>query len=62
MDQPDAEASSNRINCSTTKVEGPPLVVVYWNVAGIRANAIDQGLAGLENEVEWVVLTLLDFL
>ena len=40
---------------------GDPLVVVYWNVAGIAAANIDYFLLDMENEVLWDVLILLEF-
>ena len=35
-----------------------PLVVVYWNVAGIAASNIDTFFFDMENEVLWDVLIL----
>ena len=48
----------SRVNSSIT---GDPLMVVYWNVAGIAAANIDQFLFDMEKEVKWDVLILIEF-
>ena len=42
-------------------IAGEPLVVVYWNVAGVAASNIDLLLNDLENEILWDVLILVEF-
>ena len=42
-------------------IAGEPLVVVYWNVAGVAARNIDLFLNDLENEILWDVLILVEF-
>ena len=48
---------ANRVNSS---IMGDPLMVVYWNVAGIAAGNIDQFLLDMENEVKWDVFILVE--
>ena len=42
-------------------IAGEPLVVVYWNVAGVATRNIDLFLNDLENEILWDVLILVEF-
>ncbi len=52
-------------SCTETKgvdstISAKPLVVVYWNVAGIAVSNIDNFLDDMENEVMWDVLILVE--
>ena len=55
--QSGAESNEGRSNT----IAGDPLVVVYWNVAGVAASNIDLFLNDLENEILWDVLILVEF-
>ena len=56
-----SDQSCTEANGVNSIVTGDPLVVVYWNVAGIAARHIDDFLFDLENEVLWDVLILIEF-
>ncbi len=45
----------------TIQAEQPPLKVVYWNVAGVRAADIDTFLEHIDVDLRWGVLILLEF-
>ena len=57
LDQSCAEARAGGDNTITAK----PLVVVYWNVAGIAVGNIDTFLDDMDQEVAWDILILVDF-
>ena len=56
-----SDQSCTEANGVNSTITGKPLVVVYWNVAGIGVGSIDDFLFDMENEVLWDVLILVEF-
>ena len=60
-DQSVAEGANVATGEHTKEVKGQPLVVVYWNVAGIPFNKVDIFWEDLGDRGRWDVLILLEF-
>ena len=57
----ESRATPRGLGGHTIQAEQPPLKVVYWNVAGVRAADIDTFLEHLDDDLRWDVLILLEF-
>ena len=57
----ESRATPRGLGGHTIQAEQPPLKVVYWNVAGVRAADIDTFLEHIDVDLRWDVLVLLEF-
>ncbi len=59
VNQSDAEVSHSISGLHTKEIMGPPLVCVYWNVAGIPFEKVNKLLEDMGDRGRWGVLILL---